>query len=142
METTLKNLRYAVDKLQELANTTNPEIRTDFDITKFGCYYGLVKEELHKCKTVGCALGNMAGKVFPIIDSDFEIFGWFNYLSFSERIFPDLYFFSHDWNFLFSDDWEEYQPTFDDFIQRAEHFLSLNGEIGDWEYSTEIKTNL
>lgn len=149
METTLKNLRYAVDKLQELANTTHPEIRTDFDISDFGCYKGLVKGKLHQCETVGCALGHMAGKVFPIVDSDFDRdFNGiiFNYHLFSNRVFPELNSLYGGlyggWEFLFSSSWGEYQPTFDDFIKRAEHFLSLNGEMGKWVYSTEIKTNL
>lgn len=142
MKTTLKNLRIAIDKLQELANITNPEIRTDFNMLKYGCYQGLSREYLHNCKTVGCALGNIAGKVFPIVDSDFDSYGKFNYTYFSIRIFPELN--GDTWSFLFSSSWYGYQPSFDDFIKRAEHFLKMKGKIGDWEYSysEEIETNL
>lgn len=150
LQITLDNLKIVLEELPKLAEQL-PEIESEFNMSIYGCYSSNTKIDTSAniCKTRGCLLGNMA-RVLPITDecysddySDEE--NIFDYKKFGLLHFPDIYNDKklsldkrhYKWEFLFSDDWSDYQPSFEQAIERLKYFIDCEGKIGDWEYRNE-----
>jgi hypothetical protein len=143
-EITLENLKKVYEELPKLAET-NPSIKADFDMSLYGVYYFLTKEQINECGTHGCGLGNSA-RVLDIVECDFKIEdGKFDYFSFGRRVFPSCYHFKEGarlsdtnrlWMFLFDAGWAKFQPTFKQFIERVKYAIDTNLEV-NWGYQVE-----
>lgn len=137
---TLASLKKIYEELPKLAETM-PSIKDEFDMTVYGAYCGLKSHLIEpECETYGCGLGNSA-RLFELKESDFY-YKKFKYDNFGKRILPSCY--SKDdssvtkekklWNFLFSSTWDDYQPSFEQFIQRVKYAIDMDLEIGNWKY--------
>ena len=131
MTETIKNLTLAKTRLQAVVDSGfYPEIEKDFDMNDYGCYHNIHRNQLHKCKTNGCLLGNFA-LVLPILDNFFANNG-FSYDIFGAHYFPDLYSGRQSikrWTYLFSMAWSDKFPKFDHAIRRINHFINENGNV-------------
>jgi hypothetical protein len=133
MTETIKNLTLAKNRLQAVVDSGfYPEIERDFKMATYGCYELLHIDELHKCRSVGCLIGNIA-LVLPILKSHFNEYDLFHYDLFGSHYFPDLYAEyggdSAKWQYLFGINWEIIFPTFDHAIRRINHFINENGNV-------------
>jgi hypothetical protein len=146
-EITKANLIKIYEDLPKLAEQI-PAIKAEFDMNEFGVFAGQKQKELNsKCKTYGCGLGN-AARLFDIVETDFNNSdSTFNYMLFGKRILPGLYYNLYKlqntlWDFLFDWKWADYQPTFDQFIERVKYTIDMDLEIGSWDYRRDSFTKV
>lgn len=144
-EITKANLIKVYEELPKLAEQI-PEIKNEFDMERYGVYDTMIGEKIEttSCRACGCGLGNSA-RLFKLMPSDFGGDG-FTYNLFGQRVFPALYLEStyfttrkyaetnRLWRFLFDTAWFNYQPTFDQFIERVKYAIDMDLEIGFWDY--------
>ena len=143
-ELTRKNLERVLTELPKLAEKM-PEIKRDFNMKNYGVYGFIKKENLSKCSTSGCLLGN-AARVFVDEFTD-DLFGDFNefyYDLFCRKFFPYLYV-DFDWEglkynrwaYLFNIHWAV--TKFNDFesaIQRIKNLLDNDLECNEFCFET------
>lgn len=136
MEKALKNLKKLAKQLPILANTTHPHIKTDFNMKMFcnptEIITKLTKENIHLCGTHGCLLGN-APHVLKPKKQHFLEDGGFDYQTYCKDVFPHLS--ANMWSFLFSSEWVNFQPTFDQSIQRLNYAIKHKLDFY-WQYQT------
>lgn len=96
------------------------------------------------CQTYGCLLGHIA-KGFKIDKKHFDEHIEYSYDLFGFDKFPALYdkiqetgdavAQNHLWRFLFSANWNNYQPTFEQAMQRLKYIIDYKLDIPDWNYT-------
>lgn len=137
---TLANLKIARKKLVEFADYY-PSIKEEFDMKEYGHLNSLSRrgiKELPACGTYGCLLGSMT-LCFKIAKEDFEkdyIGNVFKTYLFGRRLFPYIYEENIHWNlwpFLFNSDWTDYQPTFEQAIERLDWVIKHKLDIPNWK---------
>ena len=147
---TIKNLKKVLRELPKLAKKI-PEIKMDFNMKILGVYNYCKINELHKCLTSGCLLGNSA-RIFEaeFTDDLFTCFqNTFNYKSFGIKYYPYLYdIYGNEnirWKYLFSLRWAKPRFVdlntlyFDDLnsaLQRIENLLENDLECNEFDYKT------
>ena len=137
-EITRKNLQRVLNELPLLA-IKMPEIKKDFNMFGFGVYEKLKKENLNKCKTVGCLLGNAARIFKDEFTYDLFIDNKFDYTLFGKKFFPYLYEGCEyeKWNYLFYYFWAVTKfKDLDSSLQRIENLLENNIECNQFSFET------
>ena len=137
-EITRKNLQRVLNELPLLAEQM-PEIKRDFDMSRFGVYEKLKKENLNQCKTIGCLLGNAARFFVDEFNEDFFIDNKFQYALFGKKYFPYLFggCDNQESNYLFNHFWAK--TKFNDLnsaLQRIENLLKNDLECKDFDFRT------
>ena len=108
----------------------------------YGVYGFIKKENLSKCSTSGCLLGN-AARVFvdEFTDDLFSNSNEFYYDLFCRKFFPYLYvdfdFVTLKWEYLFHIHWAG--TKFNDLnsaLQRIENLLENDLECNEFDYTT------
>ena len=144
-ELTRKNLIRVLEDLPKLAEK-HPEIKMDFDMGIFGVYDDLKKENLNKCRTNGCLLGNAARIFFNEFTDDLFVNNNFFYLFFGNKFFPYLKESygckNKQWNYLFHSYWAVTKfNNLDSSLQRIENLLANDLECNKFNYKTNQIVN-
>ena len=139
-EFTRKNLERVLEELPKLAKKM-PEIINDFYMVKCGVYEGLEKENLSRCSSAGCLLGNAARVFVDEFTDDLYVNNKFNYDRFSRKFFPYLYdsciYQGAKWFYLFSENWAKTKfKDLDSALQRIKNLLANDLECSAYRFET------
>ena len=140
-EITRKNLIRVLEELPKLANQM-PQIKRNFDMKYYKVYNNLKKEDLNKCRTAGCLLGN-AARLFKdeFTDDLFGEFNEFDYGLFGRKFFPYLYGYldcvTLKWEYLFQIDWAGTKfKNLNSALQRIQNLLENDLECNKFSFRT------
>ena len=139
-EITRKNLERVLRELPLLVEK-NRDIKYLFNMYEYGAYVRLTKENLNKCKTVGCLLGNSARIFEKEFTDDLFIDNKFKYTLFGIKFFPYLYDESDNrtvkWEYLFDSEWVYYKfRELEDGLNRIQNLLDNNLECNEFSFET------
>ena len=139
-ELTRKNLERVLTELPLLAEKM-PEIKEDFYMDVFGVYDGLEKENLSRCGSVGCLLGNSARIFKNEFTDDLFTNNKFQYTLFGEKFFPYLYdsrvYGDIIWGYLFSISWRRTKfRDLDSALNRIKNLIANDLECNEFDFET------
>ena len=144
-EITRKNLQRVLNELPLLA-IKMPEIKRDFNMTRYGVYNCIKIENLKNCETFGCLLGNIS-RIFEkeFTNDVFDKSGHFDYHLFSIKFFPYLNtellyrkaILIKKWAYLFCGDWKGTKfGDLDSSLQRIKNLIANDLECNEFSYKT------